>query len=174
MVEKEGGALVVEVCGVGYEVLVPASLYASCRPGEEIQLHTVYYQKEDEVGLYGFSTLEEKRLFRALLKISGIGPKTALAVLSTLGAEGFLRALEQEDIKALSRVPGIGKKGASRIILEMKNVLPSKAQTVEGDLLQALQSLGFKRAEVEDVVRDVSRKNLPLEEAVKEALRRLG
>ncbi len=164
----------VEVCGVGYEVLVPTSLYASCPPGEEVLLHTVYYQREDEVGLYGFATLEEKGIFRALLKISGIGPKTALGVLSTLGAEGFLRALEEEDVKAISRVPGIGKKGASRIILEMKNALPSRGQTVEGDLLRALQSLGFKRAEVEDVVREVSRKNLPLEEAVKEALRRLG
>ncbi len=174
MVEKEEGALVVEVCGVGYEVLVPTSLYSSCRPGEEVQIYTVYYQKEDDVGLYGFANLEEKRLFRALLKISGIGPKTALAVLSTLGAEGFLQALEKEDIKALSRVPGIGKKGASRIILEMRNALPSREQAVEGELLQALQALGFKRAEVEDVVREVGRQNLPLEEAVKEALRRLG
>ena len=174
LVEKEDGAVVVEAGGVGYEVFVPSDLYNSLKEGSEVLLHTVYYVKEDEVGLYGFSTKQEKKLFRSLLKISGVGPKTALAVLSTLGLEGFLRAIKEEDVKAISRVPGIGKKGASRIILEMRNVLPSEKSPGESELLQALRSLGFTRAEVEEVVREVSAQNLPLEEAVKEALRRLG
>ncbi len=175
VVGKEEGAVILETCGVGYEVFVPSSLYASLEQGKETTLYTVYYvKKEDDVGLYGFSSPREKGIFRSLLKISGVGPKTALSVLSTLGLDGFLKAIEEQDIKAISRVPGIGKKGASRIILEMRNTLPRQQSPLSGELLQALRSLGFARSEVEDVVREIGKKNLPLEEAVKEALRRLG
>jgi Holliday junction DNA helicase RuvA len=161
--------VVVEVSGVGYEILIPLSSYSKLpAPGQEVKLLTHLVVREDAHTLYGFMTLAERELFRLLINtVSGIGPKTALNVLSGINVAAFRGAVANGDVKALSQVSGVGKKTAERIVVELKDkigvagaweaasaqrALSPEDQKVN-DAVLALMALGFKQIEAHDTVR---------------------
>ena len=159
--------LVVDVNGVGYELEAPMStFYDLPELGREVTLYTHYSQKEDSVSLYGFLREGERRLFRDVQKVSGIGAKIALAVLSGVTVEEFARMVQAGDITALTRIPGIGKKTAERMVLELRDRAallgggsgapvagPLPADPVS-EATVALQQLGYKPAEASRMARD--------------------
>jgi len=149
LASKRPDALIVDVQGVGYSVQVPLSLL-SALPDEhaEVFLFTYLHVREDVLQLYGFPTEEEKRIFMALISVTGIGPKIALSILSTISPEEFFQAVQSEDVALLCRVPGLGKKTAHRLILELREKLPAPKEQrgrVFDDTLSALVNLGYKR-----------------------------
>ncbi|MEJ2209166.1 MAG: Holliday junction branch migration protein RuvA [Anaerolineae bacterium] len=173
-------ALIVQVGGVGFRVLVPRDLLERVtRPGQEITLHTHLHVRENELTLYGAETEEEIGLFRLLQTVSGIGPKVALSILSSLPPEQFRAAIAQEDVTALARVPGIGPKTAKKLVFDLKDkvsaeVLPGGLAPALGqadaDLIAALTGLGYNVAEIQVALRHLPAEPLPLEERVRLAL----
>ena len=165
LIHKAPPWLVVEVHGVGYELEAPMStFYDLPEVGREVFLFTHYAQKEDSVSLYGFLRESERRLFRDVQKVSGIGAKIALAVLSGVSVDEFARLLQASDVSALTRIPGIGKKTAERMVVELRDRsagmatgLPSGVAALPNDPLSeaitALQSLGYKPADADRMAR---------------------
>ena len=169
LAHKQPPWLVVDVNGVGYELEAPMStFYDLPEVGREVSLFTHYAQKEDSVALYGFLREGERRLFRDVQKVSGIGAKIALAVLSGASVDEFARLLQAGDITALTRIPGIGKKTAERMVVELRdraagakigggplagNAGIGDAQT---EATVALQQLGYKPAEAARMARDAA------------------
>ena len=163
LTRKEPPFLVVEVGGVGYEVEAPMSTcFRLPQVGEAVHLCTHLLVREDQHTLFGFSTETERRLFRDLLKVSGVGAKTALGVLSGMTVDAFVRAVETEDVGSLVRMPGIGRKTAERLIIEMRDrvrhpALVAGLAAVGGlttvpaepraEALDALVALGYKAPE---------------------------
>lgn len=120
--EKTAHGLVLDVDGVGYEVLMSThSLSKIPADGEQASVHTYLHVREDQMQLFGFCEKPEKKLFELLISVSGIGPKVALAVLSAFSVEAFERAVQSNDIEMITAIPGIGKKGAQRLVLELKD-----------------------------------------------------
>ena len=164
LIHKAPPWIVVDVNGVGYELEAPMStFYDLPELGREVFLFTHYAHKEDGVSLYGFLREAERRLFRDVQKVSGIGAKIALAVLSGTSVEDFARLVQTGDVTALTRIPGIGKKTAERMVLELRDRaaelgggLPGSSQ-MPGDPLSeaitALQALGYKPADAEKMAR---------------------
>lgn len=147
---KRPEMVVVDVSGVGYQVSVPLSLLSQLPPeGETVFLHIYTHVREDAIQLFGFAHEDEKKIFTTLLTVSGVGPKMALNVLSGLSRDDFIRALDTEDVAMLCRIPGLGKKTAHRLILELREKLPTAASSagdrVFDDTLSALVNLGYKR-----------------------------
>jgi Holliday junction DNA helicase RuvA len=160
LLSKRPDSLIVDVHGVGYSVQVPLTLISSL-PHEqaEIFLYIHTHVREDALQLYGFRAEDEKRIFTTLIGISGIGPKTALNLLSTIPPEKFYAAIHEEDVDVLCKVPGLGKKTAHRLILELKEKLPSfreKKNTVYDDTLSALVNLGYKKSIAQDALEKAS------------------
>jgi Holliday junction DNA helicase RuvA len=165
LIHKSPPWLVVDVHGVGYELEAPMSTFYDLPDvGREVFLFTHHAQKEDSVSLYGFLTEAERRLFRDVQKVSGIGAKIALAVLSGVSVGEFARLVQAGDVAALTRIPGIGKKTAERMIVELRDRAadlgagPVGGPTgLPGDPLSeattALQALGYKPAEAERMAR---------------------
>ena len=166
LVHKQPPWLVVDVHGVGYELEAPMStFYDLPAVGGDVALFTHYAQKEDSVALYGFLREAERRLFRDVQKVSGIGAKIALAVLSGVSVDDFARLVQTGDIAALTRVPGIGKKTAERMVIELRDrdwdfasgvirgggSVPSDPQS---EAVSALQQLGYKPVEAARMARD--------------------
>ncbi len=157
-----GDSVVVDVNGVGYLVAMPLSdLGRLPAVGEAVQLFTVTYVREDLISLFGFLEEEERVLFEVLLSVSGVGPRVALALLSVLSTAELLDALSAEDARQLQRAPGVGLKLAQRIVLELKDRVvslprapgaPAGPGSSIGDAVEALQSLGYKRAEASQAV----------------------
>jgi Holliday junction DNA helicase RuvA len=150
LASKHPPQLLVEVGGVGYEVEVPMSTFYSLpAAGEAVILHTHLVVREDAHVLYGFATLEERTVFRQLIRISGVGARTALAVLSGMSVGDLAQAVALQDAQALIKVPGIGKKTAERLLLELKGKLAdAKPSAVgAGDVLNALIGLGYSEKE---------------------------
>ena len=143
--------ILVEVAGVAYEVDVPMStFYALPATGEAVTLFTHLAVKEDSHSLYGFATMEERTTFRQLIKISGVGARTALSVLSGLSVGELAEAVVLQDAARLTKVPGIGKKTAERLLLELKGKLAvskEEAREASGDVLSALTALGYSEKE---------------------------
>ena len=163
---KQPPWLVVDVNGVGYELEAPMStFYDLPELGREVSLFTHYAQKEDSVSLYGFLREPERRLFRDVQKVSGIGAKIALAVLSGVSVDEFARLVQAGDITALTRIPGIGKKTAERMVVELRDraadlagggvpgAMVAGAGDPVADAVTALQQLGYKPAEAERMAR---------------------
>ncbi|HSX64249.1 MAG TPA: Holliday junction branch migration protein RuvA [Pseudoxanthomonas sp.] len=157
--------LVVDVGGVGYELEAPMStFYDLPEVGREVSLFTHYAQKEDSVSLYGFLHERERRLFRDVQKVSGIGAKIALAVLSGVSVDDFARLVQTSDVTALTRIPGIGKKTAERMVVELRDRASDLAGGMPGrtslptdpqsEAVIALQQLGYKPAEAARMARD--------------------
>jgi len=163
VLEKHPNRIIVDVNGVGYELLVPLStFYGLGEAGAPVTLRVHTHVREDLIALYGFASELEQDLFERLISISGIGPKLALAVLSGIDPSDLVRAIRSQDVARLTRIPGVGKKTAERIGLELKDRLPQASAastdvTAEGDdakadLLSALTNLGYNRAVAEKAV----------------------
>ncbi len=189
VVEKQPPHLLVEVNGVGYEVEAPLSTFFDL-PGEggEVVLLTHLVVRDDAHLLYGFASERERRLFRELIKVSGVGAKMALAILSGISAEDFITCVRDNDTAALVRVPGIGKKTAQRLIMEMRDRLgedwqpaapvagggpaPAAPSGSGGEARAALEALGYKPAEAERLVKGVAgHEGLSTEAIIRAALR---
>lgn len=186
VLEKHPNRIIVDVNGVGYEVLVPLStFYGLGDAGAAVALRIHTHVREDVIALYGFASALEQDLFERLISISGIGPKLALAVLSGIDTGELVRAIRTQDVARLTRIPGIGKKTAERIGLELKDRLPlagpsaaggteeSAGDTLRDDLLSALTNLGYQRATVEKSVDAVLKKtpDAAFEAALRDVLR---
>jgi Holliday junction DNA helicase RuvA len=189
LLEKQPNRIVLDVQGVGYDVSVPLStFYGLGDAGSEIALRIHTQVREDVLALYGFATRLEQDLFERLISISGIGPKLALAVLSGIEPTDLIRAIEHTDVARLTSIPGVGKKTSERIVLELKDRLPtlqhatSPAGTpptpsaLRDDVLSALINLGYHRPLAEKAV-DAVVKIAPtadFERTLKQALRELA
>ena len=182
LVEKNFPQIVVSCNGVGYEIDVPMStFYPLPRTGEEVTLLTHLVVREDAHLLFGFLTAGERGAFRQLLKISGVGPKVALSVLSGLSVEELSAAVAMGDAARLTKVPGIGKKTAERLVLELRDKLPkavpsvarSDASAASADVLNALLGLGYNEREAQAAVKQLPA-DLQLTDAIRQALKHLA
>ena len=163
LLEKQLQRLIVDVGGVGYDVLVPLStMYSIGEPGSRVTLRIYTHVREDALQLFGFATVLEQTLFERLISVSGIGPKVALSVLSGIEPAELTRAIRSSDLVRLTRIPGVGKKTAERIVLELKDRLPDAGlaepapsrpgDDVRDDLLSALTNLGYQQSSIEKTV----------------------
>ncbi len=174
--------VVIEVGGVGFKVHVPAPLLGEEGSlGREVRLFTYLHLRESEIALYGFATEDELTLFRLLLGVAGIGPKLAIATLSTISPEEFRQAVVRGDVALLSEVPGIGKRMAERVIIylkdkiEVERLVPLPSLTPEdAEVVEALTALGYRLAEAREAVLSLPDEEMSVEEKVMVALRRLG
>ncbi|PXV54763.1 Holliday junction DNA helicase subunit RuvA [Dyella jiangningensis] len=186
LISKQPPWLMVEVGGVGYELEAPMSTIYDLPPtGKEVVLLTHYAVKEDSVALYGFMHEAERALFRNLQKVSGIGAKIALAVLSGVSTNDFARLVQAGDVVALTKIPGIGKKTAERMVVELRDRVDGLATTLPGthtvtsgapldpagEATVALQQLGYKPAEVTRLVQKVAADGDTAEAIIRKALR---
>jgi holliday junction DNA helicase RuvA len=185
LVSKQPPWLLVEVGGVGYELEAPMStIYDLPATGKEVTLLTHYAVKEDSVALYGFLHESERTLFRNLQKVSGIGAKISLAVLSGVSTQEFARLVQAGDVVALTKIPGIGKKTAERIVVELRDRVDGLGTHVPGfssasnapldpagEATVALQQLGYKPAEVTRLVQKVAAPDDSAETIIRKALR---
>ncbi|CAA0081447.1 Holliday junction ATP-dependent DNA helicase RuvA [BD1-7 clade bacterium] len=131
LLEKHAPELLINVNGVGYEVLAPMTTFFALPDAGMVELHTHFVVREDAQQLYGFASKDERRLFRTLIKVNGVGPKLALAILSSMDAPGFVACVQHDDVQALVKIPGVGKKTAERLLVEMRDRL--KDWFMEGD-----------------------------------------
>lgn len=183
LVGKRPPWVLVEVGGVGYEMEVPMStLYDLPDIGKEVVLLTHYAHKEDTVALYGFLRDDERGLFRDLQKVSGIGARIALAVLSGVSTAEFARLVQAGDVAALTRIPGIGKKTAERIVVELRDRIDNAAvsapagvasvpRDARGEAEAALQQLGYKPAEAQRLAAAAAGEGDDAETIIRKALR---
>jgi Holliday junction DNA helicase RuvA len=179
--------LMVDVNGVGYELEAPMStFYGLPATGEAVALFTHLVVRDDAHILFGFGTDSERRLFRGLLKVSGVGPKIALGILSGASVEDFLRTVEAEDVPMLTRIPGIGRKTAERIIIEMRDsvqkfalpalgagnpLFPGAAQSPQSEAFSALIALGYKPPEITRLLKAADEPGLSTTEIIRRALK---
>jgi Holliday junction DNA helicase RuvA len=178
VVRKSPECLIVDVGGVGYEVTVPVRLLAEISESEEVTLLVHTHVREDALVLYGFGDEREKRVFRTLLNVTGVGPKLALNILSGGPVDDFLRAVDAEDTALLTRLPGVGKKTAERIIFELREKLPADTpdkDSVYGDALSALVNLGYRKTDARSALDSVYKQgDGDIETLLKEALKILN
>jgi holliday junction DNA helicase RuvA len=182
---KHPPGLIVDVNGVGYECEAPMStFYGLPETGAEVVLRTHLVVREDAHILYAFGTEEERRLFRSLLRVSGVGPRIALGILSGITIDDFMLAVEAQDPEPLVRVPGVGRKTAERVLIDMrdrvKELAASAAQpspavgragTAQAEAFGALVALGYKPAEVARLLKSVGDEAGTVEELIRRALR---
>lgn len=187
--QKSNNYVVIDVGGIGYKIFMATkAIEALGEIGEGVKVHTHYYVREDNISLYGFNTNEELRMFELLLQVSGIGAKSAIAMLSEISPSSFALAVISDDISQLVKIPGIGKKTAARIVLELKDKLKTeeaitKTEEVKlsitneeetSEAIAALQVLGYTKREIEKALENVDTKNLQLEEIIKQGLKNLA
>ena len=176
--------LMLDVGGVGYELEAPMStFYRLPDVGRELLLLTHLVVREYAHLLYGFFTEGERALFRNLLKISNVGPKIGLGVLSGMSVEGFYECIRNKDLVSLTKIPGVGRKTAERLLIEMADRLPEAGEpersaipvrsTAEGEASGALLALGYKPAEVMKMLKDLDGEQLGTEGMIREALKRV-
>ncbi|MCL6618231.1 MAG: Holliday junction branch migration protein RuvA [Thermomonas hydrothermalis] len=181
LIHKAPPWLVLDVHGVGYELEAPMStFYALPELGREVTLFTHYAQKEDSVALYGFLSEAERRLFRDVQKVSGIGARIALAVLSGVSVEAFAQLVQAGDVAALTRIPGIGRKTAERMVVELRDRAATLTQGAPGvparpgdavaEAVSALQALGYRPAEAERMAKAASGEGETAEAIIRKAL----
>jgi Holliday junction DNA helicase RuvA len=183
LASKQPPWLVIDVGGVGYEVEAPMStVFDLPETGREVALYVHYAAKEDTVSLYGFLREAERVLFRTIQKVSGIGAKTALAVLSGVSTDEFARLVQSGDVQSLTRIPGIGKKTAERIIVELRDrvdgmalALPTGAANApkdpQAEAASALQQLGYKPVEAARLVKETFANGDDAEAIIRKALK---
>ena len=178
--------LVIQNNGIGYRILASSNTLMSLQIGMKDQmLYTEFHVRDDGVFLYGFVTQEELDMFNSLLKVSKIGPKTALGILSTLSPNKIKIAIINKDLDILCQAPGIGKKTAERIVFELKDKIDTNIDLEDiGDIrlepnaydeaLAGLMSLGYSRYEVENILRKLDLNNMAVEEVIREGLKKLS
>ena len=181
--EKFGSnGLILDVNGVGYELMVPATDFESCDLGEEKKFYTYHQVRENAEELYGFSTLTAKKIFELLISVQGVGPKAGIAIMSLAEAEEVRNAIANADSAFVAKAAGVGKKSAERVIVDLKDKvgIPShygkteiKAQTTEepDEALDALIALGFQLKEATAALEKIDSK-LPVEERIRLALKK--
>jgi len=191
LASKHPGGVVIDVQGVGYDVLIPLSTYYHLpEPEQPVSLAIYTHVREDALQLFGFRTTREKDAFLLLLSVSGIGPKLALNVISTLSVDDLAAAIRDDDYKVLASVSGIGKKSAGRLALELKDKIEKLAVATDhksvkpeavsnrlaDDALSALTNLGYRAADVKDLVNEIlARDGQPrLQDLIREALKGLA
>ena len=182
LAEKSPPTVLVDVQGVGYELFVPMSTFFNLPAlGQEVVLLTHFVVREDAQQLYGFLSRAERSTFTELLRISGVGPRTALALLSGLSVEELTQAVASQDGARLTKVPGIGKKTAERLLLELRGKLgaPLGVEPVGGsnadrsDIVQALVALGYSEREATAALKSLA-PDLSVSEGIKQALKALS
>ncbi len=184
LASKGNNSVIIKAGAVSFLISVPGSTLSRLgHPGNTVFLHTHLYVREDNISLYGFSSPQELSLFEQLITVSGIGPKVALALLTTLSAEQIVSAIMGSNADLLSQVPGIGKKTAGRIILDLKSklekgwegeVIPAISQG-DSDAVAALTGLGYSIREATQALSSVPQTDgMTLEEKVRQALQRLS
>ena len=165
LLAKHPNQAIVDVGGVGYDVTVSVPTFSELpAPGSEVSLHIHTHVREDVIALYGFLRPAEKQLFEKLITVSGIGPKLAITILSGMAADDMIGAIRGNDVARLTRIPGIGKKTAERMVLELRDKLPTVGaeapvaatmSPIEEDVLSALVNLGYQRPVAEKALAEV-------------------
>jgi holliday junction DNA helicase RuvA len=184
LISKRPPSLTLDVGGVGYELEAPMStFYRLPETGQSLSLVTHLVVREDAHVLFGFFTEAERALFRSLLKVSNVGPRIALGVLSGMSVEGVYQCIRDKDVVSLTKIPGVGRKKADHIVLEMADRLPESLGTekstspprspAEGEAQGALIALGYKPGEVVRMLKDLDGGRLSTEEMIREALKRV-
>ncbi|QLB42288.1 Holliday junction branch migration protein RuvA [Mannheimia pernigra] len=189
IIEKQPPEILLDVQGVGYELLLPmTSFYNLPQIGDETAIFTHLVVREDAHLLFGFSQKQDRSLFRELIKTNGVGPKLALAILSAMSVSQFVTAIEQEELTKLTKIPGIGRKTAERLLVELKGKFKGIEQTdffVEAsdhtivnhtpdpanEALDALISLGYKPSDAEKMIKKVNKSDATSEQLIREALK---
>jgi Holliday junction DNA helicase RuvA len=185
LLEKHPPLVLVDVGGVGYEIDVPMSTFYNLPAlGEKVALHTQLIVREDAHQLYGFSSHDERAAFRQLLKISGVGPKLALTILSGMSVAELSHVVAAQEVGRLTKIPGIGKKTAERLLLELRDKLPGAAAVLlssgaepgpaaRNDVLDALLALGYNEREASWAVKQLPA-NLDVSDSIRQALKFLS
>ncbi|NBW72446.1 MAG: Holliday junction branch migration protein RuvA [Flavobacteriia bacterium] len=183
LIEKNPTELLVECSGVGYEVKISLNTYTQLNDSEQIKLHTKLIVREDAQILYGFFTKEEREMFNYLISVSGIGPNTAMIMLSSLIPEEIAHAIQTDDVVTIQGIKGIGAKTAQRVIIDLKGKVIKfsfgsetfvlKGNKTRFDALNALVSLGFDKKSTEKVLEKIDNGEQTVEQLIKEALRLL-
>ena len=185
--EKSTNYVVIEVGGIGYKIFMSnISINEIGELGSKVKVHTHYYVREDNISLYGFLTHEELKMFELLLSVSGIGAKSAIAMLSNITPAGFACAIISNNVALLKKIPGIGPKTAQRIILELQDKLKSEQELAKQDeqeeikvvnnsenveeAMQALQILGYNKKEIEKAFEKIANTDVTVEELIKKGL----
>lgn len=188
---KLSNYIVIDVGGLGYKVFMSETAIEKLgNTGELVKVHTYYRVREDDISIYGFNTNDELRMFELLLSVSGIGAKTALAMLSEVTPSEFALAVISNDVSKLVKIPGIGAKSAQRIILELKDKLKAEQSVCKVDDIKikdaikednkimeaicALQVLGYNKKEIEKAFENIDKTNMTVEELIKKGLLMLG
>jgi Holliday junction DNA helicase RuvA len=201
LVEKISPEILIECAGVGYEVTMPmTSIYALPELEQQATVYTHFVVREDAQLLYGFANKVERKLFRLLIKVNGVGPKLALAILSNMSADQFVSCVRHDDVNAIVKIPGVGKKTAERLLIEMRDrlkdwqsqqinsaasgddVMPEQLSTDlnnettfisdnKGDAINALVSLGYKQVQADKAVKAVYNRGMSSEDIIRDALK---
>ena len=197
LAQKQIGYIVVDVGGLGYKIFMSEpSIDEIGNIGDTVKVHTYYKVSEDDISIYGFKTQEELRMFELLISVSGIGAKTAIAMLACIEPSQFAIAVISNDLDTLRRIPGVGPKSAQRIVLELKDKMKKEQQlseltnaTVEQkskikkvivadskvqEATDALQVLGYTRKDIEKVLEQIDTDSLTIEEIIKAGLREIS
>jgi Holliday junction DNA helicase RuvA len=172
LLEQKDKELTIDVGGIGYTVSTPPCTLII---GQEVVLYTHLVIKDDAHELYGFQTQEEKDLFKILISVSGVGPRTALQMLTLYTLPDLVRIIKTGDAKAIALVPGIGKKTSEKVVIDLKDKVDGftiSEHRASTDLVEALMSLGYKDAQIRNVVGEIDSK-IPIEKQITEALKRI-
>lgn len=180
---KGNGFVILEISNIGYKVFVASLLYADLTIGQEIEFYTHQYVREDALNLFGFRLMEELELFELLLSVSGIGPKSALGIMSIATAADIKESIVRGDPALLTKVSGVGRKTADRVVLELRekiNKLNFKDGKLSGgplgssDEIDALMALGYSLSQAREALNGVDAKTKDSGERIRQALKRLG
>lgn len=178
---KSSGFIIIDVGGVGYQVFIASTLGNQLSLGQELELYTHQHVREDEVNLYGFIQPDELELFELLIGISGIGPRTALGILSIAGPDDVKESIGRGDYSLLVKVSGIGRKTAERVVLELREKIGklagrslSAGSFITGDELDALMALGYSLAQAREALNGVDKNIKDAGERIRQALKKLG
>ncbi|WP_024831650.1 Holliday junction branch migration protein RuvA [Ruminiclostridium josui] len=189
---KNNDSIIVEAGGIGYRIFTALSTINNMgQPGTPVKIYTHYYVREDIAALYGFGTVEELSMFEMLLAVSGVGPKAAISLISTLSPSRFALAVVSQDTKSLTKAPGIGMKMAQRIILELKDKISKEQLTasipevasdnigtsgdsVLSEAVSALMVLGYGSVEASSIINGIYEEGMSVEDLIKKALKSLS
>lgn len=186
LIEKNAPLLLIDVNGVAYEVLASMNtIYKTPATDQKVTLHTHLIVREDAQTLYGFHSKAERELFKALIKVNGVGPKMAIAILSSTDVNGFVVCINQNDVTALTKIPGVGKKTAERLIVEMRDKLKlessdlsvatqSGEHSAQQDAISALIALGYKPQHASQTVAKIAKDESNSDMLIRLALKELS
>lgn len=170
IIEITASTIIIEACGIGYEIYSSVDCLASVNAGETATIFTYLQIKEDSHTIYGFLHQSERALFLQLLNVSGVGAKSAIAMLS-IGAETLRTAISQEDVLTISAIKGVSRKTAEKVILELRGKLPAAANSEVDDAMAGLVNLGLSRTEALSIIKSINTTGLTAEKIVSMALR---